>query len=109
MTIRISGNLQGEGKRVQIAPLDPQDLTKYPGAYWSDELETQYTVVLKNGKLVASHAHHGDIALTAVAKDQFRGAAFFMQDVKFVRDGEGRITGMTVGGGRVTAVRFTRR
>jgi CubicO group peptidase (beta-lactamase class C family) len=109
MTIRISGNLHGDGKRVRIAPFDPQDLAKYAGAYWSDELETQYTVVLKNGRLVASHAHHGDIALTAVAKDQFRGAAFFMQDVQFVRDGEGRITGMIVGGGRVNAVRFTRR
>jgi hypothetical protein len=109
MAIRLSGNLAGEGKRVKIAAFDPQDVPKYIGAYWSDELETQYTVVLKEGKLVASHARHGDIALTPVAKDEFGGAAFFMQRVKFVRDGEGRVTGMTVGGGRVRSVRFTRR
>ena len=109
MMARLSGNLNGEGKRITVIPFDKADLAEYPGVYWSDELETQYTVVLKDGKLVASHAHHGDIALTPVSKDSFRGGAFFMQEVKFVRGGEGRVTGMTAGGGRVRAVRFSRR
>ena len=83
-------------------------MTQYPGTYWSDELETQYTILIKDGKLVADHVRHGEIALTPLAKDEFKGA-WFMQDVKFVRDDSGRITGMTVGGGRVTAIRFTRK
>ena len=97
------------GERIAVAPPDPKDLAQYSGAYWSDELETQYTIAAKDGKLVADHAHHGEIELTPVAKDQFKGAAWFMQEVKFVRDESGRITGLTVGGGRVSAVRFIRK
>jgi CubicO group peptidase (beta-lactamase class C family) len=109
MKMRLWGaGMIGEGERVTVVPFDPKDLAQYPGAYWSDELETQYTIVFKDGKLIADHAHHGEIALTPVSKDQFRGAAFFMQEVTFMRDGGGRITGMTVGGGRVTAIRFAR-
>jgi CubicO group peptidase (beta-lactamase class C family) len=110
MRIKVTGGgMNTEGERVTVEPFDSKDLAQYPGAYWSGELETQYTIVLKDSKLVADHAHHGEIALTPVAKDQFRGGAFFMQQVDFVRDGSGRVTAMTVGGGRVTAVRFTRR
>ena len=104
-----NAGMNAEGERIKIAPFDSADLPQYAGAYWSDELETQYTMVLKDGKLVADHAHHGEIALTPVAKDQFRGATFFAQEVNFVRDSTGRVTGMTIGGGRVTAVKFARR
>lgn len=88
---------------------DAKDLAQYRGVYWSEELETQYTIVANAGKLVADHAHHGEIALTPAAKDQFRGGAWFMREAKFVRDGSGRVTGLTVGGGRVSAVHFVRR
>lgn len=110
MRIKVTGGgMNAAGERVIVEPFDSKDLAQYPGAYWSDELETQYTIVLKEGKLVADHAHHGEIALTPVAKDQFRGGTFFMQQVDFVRDAAGQVTAMTVGGGRVTAVRFKRR
>ena len=101
------GNVDGE--RFGFAGFDPKDLDQYPGTYWSDELETQYTIVLRDGKLVADHAHHGEIALTPVAKDQFRGAAWFMPDVRFVRDAGGKVTALTMGGNRVAGIRFVRR
>ncbi len=109
MKLTSGGGMNAEGDRVKITPFDSADLPQYAGAYWSDELETQYTIVLKEGKLVADHAHHGEIALTPLAKDQFRGATFFTQEVNFVRDGAGRVTAMTIGGGRVAAVKFARR
>jgi CubicO group peptidase (beta-lactamase class C family) len=98
-----------EGERVTFAPFDPKDLERYPGTYWSDELETQYTVILKDGKLIADHSHHGEIALAPVAKDQFRSATWFMPEVKFSRDATGRVTEMALGGNRVGGVRFVRR
>lgn len=105
--IQPTGTITGD--RVEFAAFDPQDLKRYPGVYWSDELETQYTVILKDGKLVADHAHHGEIALTPVAKDQFRSASWFMPEVKFSRDGSGNVTAMALGGNRVTGIKFTRR
>jgi hypothetical protein len=98
-----------EGERFTPAEFDPKDNAEYPGDYWSEELETQYTIVAKDGKLFASHAHHGDIALTPIAKDQFRGAYFFLQQVRFLRGASGSVTGLTAGGGRVAGVRFVRR
>jgi CubicO group peptidase (beta-lactamase class C family) len=82
---------------------EPGDLTKYAGTYWSDELETQYTFFVREGKLYADHAHHGEIALSPVAADQFRSSMWFMPEVKFVPGGA------VLGGGRVTGIRFVRR
>jgi len=107
MAIKFTGRESGDGER--IVETSSKDLAPYVGAYWSDELETQYTVELNDGKLSAMHAHHGQIVLTPLANDQFLGSQYFFHDVKFVRDADGRITAMTVGGGRVTAVKFTRR
>jgi CubicO group peptidase (beta-lactamase class C family) len=98
-----------EGERVVFASFDPKDLPGYPAAYWSDELETQYTIILKGDKLVADHAHHGEVELTPLAKDQFRAPSWFMPEVRFLRDPGGKVTGMTLGGNRVTGVRFDRR
>lgn len=98
-----------EGERVAFTPFDTKDLEKYPGTYWSEELETQYTILLKDGKLIADHAHHGKLPLTPVAKDQFRSATWFMPEVSFDRDAAGKVTGMTIGGNRVTGVWLVRR
>jgi CubicO group peptidase (beta-lactamase class C family) len=82
---------------------EPTNLASYAGTYWSDELETQYTIFVRDGKLFADHAHHGEIALTPYAKDEFRSNQWFMSEVKFVPNA------MIAGGGRVTGIRFVRR
>ncbi len=110
MTMRLSqpgGRLSGD--RFVLLPFDPNDLKRYPGVYWSEELETQYTVKLVNDHLVTDHAHHGETLLTPSDKDHFRSGAWFMPDVRFLRDASGNVVGMTLGGGRVTRIRFSRR
>jgi CubicO group peptidase (beta-lactamase class C family) len=96
------------GDRVTLTPPDLEDLAGYAGVYWSPELETQYTIFVRDGKLFADHVRHGEIALKPTAKDEFSGS-WFMQQVKFLRDNAGRITALTIGGGRVTGIRFDRR
>jgi CubicO group peptidase (beta-lactamase class C family) len=98
-----------EGERVPFTPFDPADLKSYPGVYWSEELETQYTMVLRDGKLIADHAHHGEIALSPAAKDQLSGATWFKPEITFLRNSSGKITAVKLGGGRVTGIRFERR
>lgn len=99
----------GEAERVVLTLPDPKDLGSYAGSYWSEEVETQYTIRLKNGKLIADHIRHGEVELVAVAKDSFRSPSWFMAEVRFVRDGAGKVVAMTLGGGRVNAIRFMRR
>jgi CubicO group peptidase (beta-lactamase class C family) len=102
------GANQGE----RLAPADaavPTDLVSFTGVYWSDELETQYTFFVRGGTLIGLHAHHGEFPLIPTIKDQFSSNQWYTPSVKFTRDAEHHIVGVTLGGGRVTGVQFTRR
>jgi CubicO group peptidase (beta-lactamase class C family) len=85
------------------------DLLAYTGVYWSDELETQYTFLVRDDTLYARHAHHGEISLAPATKDQFSTGWWFAPEIKFVRDATGNINGVTLGGGRVAGVAFIRK
>jgi CubicO group peptidase (beta-lactamase class C family) len=96
----------GQSKAVSAVT---EGMEQYTGAYWSDEVETLYTVRLKDGKLFAEHVHHGEIGLTPAGQDAFRSSTWFMPEVKFLRDGSGKVTAMTLGGNRLSGIRFTKR
>jgi hypothetical protein len=89
--------------REPVRSFDPADLGKYAGTYWSDELETQYAFVVRDGKLYADHAHHGEFLLTQTGPDQFRTSMWFTPEVKFVPGG------VVMGGGRLAGVQFTKK
>jgi hypothetical protein len=97
-----------ESERVPAAS-GTADFLPYAGVYWSDELETQYTFFVRDGALYARHGHHGEVVLAPTTKDEFSTGWWFTPHVKFIRDGAGNISGVTLGGGRVAAVAFTRK
>lgn len=110
MTIKITQpGAVNEGERMESTGPVETDLSQYAGTYWSEELETQYTFFVRNGNLFGLHAHHGEFALHPTIKDQFSAEEWFAPEVKYLRDATGKITGVTLGGGRVTAVKFARR
>jgi hypothetical protein len=98
-----------EGTRAAEAPQPVTDFTPYTGIYWSEELETQYTFTVKSGKLIATQSHHGVITLTPKSKDSFSADQWFMSNVNFVRDSDGKVTALLLGGGRIRGIRFTKR
>jgi hypothetical protein len=102
------GAVNSGDRVVSQTPVKP-DLNAYAGVYWSEELEAEYTILARDGRLYASNSHHGEFELTATTKDKFRSPKFFFQDVAFVRNPQDRVTALTVGGGRVTAIRFERK
>ena len=97
------------GERIAVTAWEPKDLEALQGVYWSDELETQYTVKLKDGKLTAEHIRHGTIELLPTAQDLFATREWFMAQVKFERDQSGQVSGVRLGGGRLTGILFKRR
>jgi CubicO group peptidase (beta-lactamase class C family) len=100
------------GERIASDSSEPKtnDLEAFPGVYWSDELETQYTIKLKDGKLTAEHIRHGTIDLSPTKMpDQFSTHEWFMEQVKFQRDPSNHLTGVTLGGGRLTGILFKRK
>lgn len=59
------------GERIAATAWEPTHLEVFQGVYWSDELETQYTITLKDGKLIAEHIRHGRIELLPAMPDRF--------------------------------------
>jgi hypothetical protein len=111
MSVKITqGTDVTEGDR--LSPVEAAvaaDLSPYAGTYWSDELETQYTFFVRDGKLLALHNHHGEFELTPTLRDRFSSGQWYASRVRFVRDGKGKITAVILGGGRITGVTFVRK
>jgi CubicO group peptidase (beta-lactamase class C family) len=110
MAVKLSGpGGTLEGQRHDFRPPDAKEVPQYAGRYWSEELETQYTIVVRDGKLIADHAHYGEISLRGLDRDEFQTSMWFMPKVRFTRNSAGTIDGMVAGGGRVSGIRFERR
>jgi len=93
----------------RLAEWDPvvADLEKYTGRYFSDELETFYTVAVGEEGLLIKHRRLEDIELTAKVEDSFN-ATFPITEVEFMRGDNGTVTGMMVSNIRTRNVRFER-
>ena len=99
---------QNQSAKRLNAPATAAQLTQFAGDYYSPELGTSYTLVVKDGKIVAQHRRHDDITLTELEGDLFSGNRWFFQSVQFTRDSEKRINGFRLTSGRVRNLRFDR-
>ncbi|MBW2714041.1 MAG: serine hydrolase [Deltaproteobacteria bacterium] len=97
---------------MRIEPWAPEaaQLAEYAGEYANDELETSYTIAVREGVLSATLTWHDPITLTPTpTRDMFFGDTSFIRLAKFERDSENEITGFSLSGGRVRGVLFVRR
>lgn len=94
----------------KLAAFDPEekDLQAYVGKYYSKELETVYTIAIKEGALVAQIYGWEDIELTPTEEDTFTGSEFFIGEMAFERNLIGRVNGFEVSNGRTKGVVFER-
>ena len=106
--VRKSGSQNQSAKRLN-PPATAAQLAQFAGDYYSPELGTSYTLVVKDGQLVAQHRRHDDISLTDLEGDLFSGNRWFFQTVEFTRDMEKRVTGFRLSSGRARNVRFDRK
>jgi len=100
------GGEETEGKRVESPELASEQLAEYAGNYYSEELGTTYTLVVKEKNLVAQHRRHGDNELISSDTDQFNGGEWWLSVLKFTRSEDKTITGFLLTGGRVRNLRF---
>jgi CubicO group peptidase (beta-lactamase class C family) len=83
------------------------DLGELAGRYFSDELETFYTVEVEDGRLQLLHRRFGPVALNRIKDDAYSGAfPVFMID--FERGEGGDVKGLRAGNGRARDVYFER-
>ena len=89
-------------------PLAPEQLTEFKGDYYTEELDTTYTIGVRGNQLVAQHIRHDDILLT-YAGDHFLGDAWFFPEVRFTRDDTGQVRGFRLTGNRVRNLYFEKK
>ena len=93
---------------IKSEPLTPEQLTKFEGDYYTEELDTTYTIVMHEDGLVAQHRRHDDILLTYI-NGHFRGDAWFFPEIHFIRDDAGCVTGFKLTGNRVRNLHFEKK
>lgn len=81
------------------------DLADYAGRFYSEELETFYTLSVEEGELVMHQRRLGEVTLTAGEEDNFTGGNL---SFAFERDRNGEVIGFYLSNGRTRDVRFGR-
>lgn len=99
--ITLKQNGDHPGTRVKPAETEAIPPAQFVGQYYSPELETIYTVALKDSTLKLRHVHHGESDLKIAGKDKLTSSWWFVGNIGIVRDGTGAITGMRMSNGRV--------
>ena len=81
-------------------------LAEYAGTYYSEELDTRYTVIVKDDKLAVRRRKFEDKALTPASVDEF--TVTNAGSIKFIRDSQKRVSGFEINAGRVRHLRFSK-
>jgi len=88
--------------------LKKEEMAAYAGTYYNDETEAAYMIVAKDGELVLQHRKFAEVKLSLIAPDQFNCPNWWMNNLKFLRDKKGVITGFEVNAGRVLHLFFSK-
>lgn len=86
---------------------DADSLASYTGRYFSDELETFYTIAMEDDQLVLQHRRFDDVQLKPDTEHKFTGG-FPVAIATFETDASGKATALIVENGRARGIRFER-
>jgi hypothetical protein len=78
----------------------------YPGIYESDEVNTQYKIMIRGDDLILSHIKYEDVKLEPITVNQFSCPHWWMRNLIFHRDRNGKIRGFEINNGRVLHLYF---
>ena len=93
---------------IKSEPLTPEQLAEFEGDYYTEELDTTYSIRVREDQLVAKHIRHDDILLT-YADGHFLGNTWFFPKIHFTRDDTGHVIGFSLTGGRVKNLHFEKK
>ena len=93
-------------RRMERPQLTPEQLMAYTGTFYSDELDTLYTISIQDGKLYA-RIPRAEIEMSPVTTDVF-GGSFLLSRIIYQCSGDRRCNSFVVSNGRVQKLRFRR-
>lgn len=85
--------------------LESSALAEYVGRYYSEELDTEYTLTLRDKKLVAAKKIGDDLILAPQFADVF-GDNKSLISARFMREPSGRVTGFSLNTSRMKGLSF---
>ena len=88
--------------------LTSEQLKKFEGDYYSQELDTTYFIATHEGQLIAQHRRNEDILLTYDGEG-FTSDEWFFSHVSFKQDHYGQVIGFLLDGERVKNLYFTKK
>ncbi len=109
---KVSGAIHSQGGQKfeleRVAPYSPtvEELQAFTGKYFSKELETYYTLELRDTTLTLLIRNTEEIELSAMKKDSYKGDIYFIAEVVFQRDNRGQVSGFTAANGRTRGIVF---
>ncbi len=109
MRLEGDGGPKAEFEPVQLVKPDTKQLSAYAGRYYSEELNATYTFTVRDGRLFLQVNNHRHEALEPKTADEFTPQRRTLDDgriITFVRDGERRITGLTIALWRIKGISF---
>jgi len=90
----------------EIPELTDEEKESFVGRYFSEELETMYTIKLEEGEFKLHHRWYEPFSMTHVEGDEFLGGRWFIGSIKFQRDEAGSVSGFMAGNSRVKNLLF---
>jgi hypothetical protein len=112
---RFNMRLEGDGgAKVEFEPIrlvkpDTKQLSEYAGRYYSAELKATYTFSVRDGGLFLQVNNHRQERLSPTVADEFMPQLRTPDDgriITFVRDGDKRITGLSIALWRIKGISF---
>ncbi len=88
-------------------PLLVEDLKEYTGTFYSSELETFYTISLKDDKLIGYHSRFGEFDIQILKQDVLSWSGMAVS--KYKRNEKGIITGLTITMSRIRDLWFEKK
>jgi CubicO group peptidase (beta-lactamase class C family) len=92
----------------RVPPEEKTVLKEFVGSYTSTELDFNFTISLKNGRLWLSNNRHGSFELRPVGADDLFTELFFFDHVVAVRDSKGTITALEFASGDTAGLLFNK-
>ncbi len=96
------------GKKIDLKPFDETKInfSEFVGKYYSPELQTSYTFVLKDNQLMATHPKNANIKMSILQPDIFISSEGFFKKVEFVRNEKSVIIRCKISGSRAKEIKF---
>lgn len=105
MIVTVNNGKPSIAQNYEAKTITAKDLVSYTGKFYSPELETSYSIYLKNDTLFSHHARHGDFKMKVLKHDVLEGNwPFYI--IKFKRNKKGDVLGIYVTNGRVRNLWF---